>query len=197
MAATAREFVHNELWEHSTRSLYYYPAPMRSSRTAGRGREFWQHPQGYGFSGRMNIYSRALVCGGEYRVDRGKGARFEPITFNIKQALTANANSSPNLNTSGSEWATFMLGFIDNGSVAARVPIQEAVTLGYATYFMDDWKVNKNLTLNLGLRWEYEPGPVDRGNRISQQLDLSQPIPEMIATPGDSGSVNHAAGVEE
>ena len=133
----------------------------------------------------MNYYAgtHSLKFGGEYRVDRGKGARFEPITFNIKQALTANANSSPNLNTSGSEWATFMLGYIDNASIAARVPIQEAVTLGYAGYAMDDYKVNKRLTLNLGLRWEYEPGPVDRGNRISQQLDLTQPIPEMQATP--------------
>src|SRR5205814_1202626 len=95
-------------------------------------------------------------------------------------------NASPPAGTafaSGSEWATFMLGYIDNASIAARVPIQEAVTLGYAGYFMDDYKVNKNLTLNLGLRWEYEPGPVDRGNRISQQLDLTQPIPEMQSTP--------------
>jgi hypothetical protein len=165
---------------------YYYPAfDVGSSRIGRPGREFWQHPQGYGASARLNIYSGAhsIKFGGEYRVDRGKGARFEPITFNIKQAITANANSSPNLNTSGSEWATFMLGFIDNGSIAARVPIQEAVTLGYAGYVMDDYKVNKNLTLNLGLRWEYEPGPVDRGNRISQQLDLTQPIPEMQTTP--------------
>src|SRR6185436_6822205 len=165
---------------------YYYPAfDVGSSRIGRPGREFWQHPQGYGFSGRMNIYEGAhsLKFGGEYRVDKGKGARFEPITFNIKQALTANANSSPNLNTSGSECATFLLGFIDNGSIAARVPIQEAVTTGYAGYVMDDYKFNSRLTLNLGLRWEYEPGPVDRGNRLSQQLDLTQPIPEMQATP--------------
>ncbi|HJX89364.1 MAG TPA: TonB-dependent receptor [Pyrinomonadaceae bacterium] len=165
---------------------YYYPAfDVGSSRLGRPGREFWQHPQGYGGSVRLNYYEGAhsLKFGGEYRVDKGKGARFEPLTFNIKQALTANANSSPNLNTSGSEWATFLLGYIDNASIAARVPIQEAVTLGYASYVMDDYKVTSRLTLNLGLRWEYEPGPVDRGNRISQQLDLTQPIPEMQATP--------------
>jgi hypothetical protein len=167
---------------------YYYPAfdvGPSTNRIGRPGREFWQHPQGYGGSARLNYYAGAhsLKFGGEYRVDRGKGARFEPITFNIKQALTADRNSSPNLVNSGSEWATFMLGYIDNASIAARVPIQEAVTLGYAGYAMDDYKVNKRLTLNLGLRWEFEPGPVDRGNRISEQLDLSQPIPEMQATP--------------
>src|SRR5215510_8245494 len=164
---------------------YYYPAFDIGSVRLGRpGREFWQHPQGYGGSARLNMYAGAhsLKFGGEFRVDKGKGARFEPITFNIKQALTANANTNP-LNTTGSEWATFMLGYIDNGSIAARVPIQEAVTLGYAAYFMDDYKITSRLTLNLGLRWEYEPGPVDRGNRLSQQLDLTQPIPEMQATP--------------
>src|SRR3989440_11126951 len=180
-----------------TLEQYFYPAfdfvqGSTTTRIGRPGREFWQHPQGYGASARLNYYAggHSLKFGGEYRVDRGKGARFEPITFNIKQTLTANANSSPNLNDttktpgpSGSEWATFMLGFIDNSSIAARVPIQEAVTLGYAGYVMDDYKVNKRLTLNLGLRWEYEPGPVDRGNRISQQLDLSQPIPEMQTTP--------------
>jgi len=180
-----------------TLDQFFFPAfdfvqGSTTTRIGRPGREFWQHPQGEGVSSRLNYYAGAhsLKFGGEYRIDRGKGARFEPMTFSIKQALTANANSSPNLNDttktpgpSGSEWATFLLGYIDNSSIAARVPIQEAVTLGYAGYAMDDYKVNKRLTLNLGLRWEYEPGPVDRGNRISQQLDLSQPIPEMQTTP--------------
>jgi hypothetical protein len=167
---------------------YYYPAfdvGPSTNRIGRPGREFWQHPQGFGGSARLNYYAgrHSLKFGGEYRVDKGKGARFEPLTFNIKQALTANANSGANLNTSGSEWATFMLGYIDNASIAARVPIQEAVTIGYAGYVMDDYKLSNRLTLNLGLRWEYEPGPVDRGNRLSQRLDLTNPIPEMQTTP--------------
>jgi hypothetical protein len=183
-----------------TLDQYFYPAfdmvqGSTTTRIGRPGREFWQHPQGFGGSARLNYYAgnHSLKFGGEYRVDKGKGARFEPLTFNLKQTLTANANSNPNLNTpggtpglnapSGSEWATFMLGYVDNASIAARVPIQETIEKGYASYVMDDFKVSSRLTLNLGLRWEYEPGPIDAQNRLSQQLDLHVPIPEMIQSP--------------
>ena len=63
---------------------YFYPAfdvGSSANRIGRPGREFWQHPQGFGGSARLNYYAgkHSMKWGGEYRVDKGKGARFEPL----------------------------------------------------------------------------------------------------------------------
>jgi Carboxypeptidase regulatory-like domain len=181
-----------------TNDQVYYPAldigtlNGANNRLGRTGREFWQRPQGFGGSARINTYvgNHSIKFGGEYRVDKGKGARFEPINFWFRQNLTANQNSSSDLVNTGNEWASFLLGVLEpNGTSTAtnnfarRVPVQEVVSKGYAAYVMDDWKFNNRLSLNLGLRWEYEPGPVDAQNRLTQRLDLTSPIPEFQTNP--------------
>ena len=60
-----------------------------------------------------------------------------------------------------------------------------------AIYSQNDWRVNDRLTLNLGLRYDVQPGPTERFNRISG-LDLNQKNPfgtaGRIIFPGVNGA---------
>jgi outer membrane receptor protein involved in Fe transport len=180
------------------KSLYnsgyvYYPAldvtsgtgTNTNNRLGRQGREWYQHPDAWNISARMNRYQgeHNMKWGGEVRRYYGEAARFEPINLVFNSALTANSSDSPQVNTSGNQWATFLLGALDNQTSARLVPLQTPNLVGYSAYFQDDWRVNDRLTVNLGLRWEYEPGPTDPEDRMSRYLDLTVPIPEMQTTP--------------
>jgi hypothetical protein len=52
----------------------------------------------------------------------------------------------------------------------------------YALYSQNDWRVTDRLTLNLGLRWDVQPGPTERYNRLSS-IDLNSTDP-LFGTPG-------------
>lgn len=171
----------------------YYPAldvttgtgTATTNRLGRQGREWYQHPDAWTASARMNYYlgSHNMKWGGEMRSYFGEAARFEPINLVFNSALTANSSDTPDVTNSGNQWATFMLGALDSQTSARLVPLQEPDLKSYAAYFQDDWNVNDRLTVNLGLRWEFEPGATDPLNRLSQRLDLASPIPEMQATP--------------
>src|SRR5213592_4582177 len=124
-----------------------------------------------------------MKWGGEVRAYYGEAARFEPINLVFNSALTANSSDSPDVVNTGNEWASFLLGALVNQTSARLVPLQNPDLRGYASYFQDDFTFSDRLTLNAGLRWEFEPGPTDPQNRLSQRIDLTQPIPEMQATP--------------
>jgi hypothetical protein len=43
----------------------------------------------------------------------------------------------------------------------------------FAIYSQNDWRATAKLTINLGLRWEVQPGPTERFNRMSS-IDLTE-----------------------
>jgi len=65
----------------------------------------------------------------------------------------------------GDSIAALLLGNPASGRLAIA-PQPALQSKYYALFVQDEWKVNQRLTLNLGLRWEFETGNTERFNRL-------------------------------
>jgi hypothetical protein len=168
------------------RPLLYFPQIVVDSNNYGRFgvQNFWyQQPDGASVHARLTKYlnKHYLKAGTEIRWKRGNGARFYFGDFRFSTQETGKDYSKADTAT-GQAWASFLMGAINPGSSNVRYNVlQNANTELYAFYLQDDYKLNRKLTLNLGLRYEYEGGLWDRLNRLPQRLDLTDPIPGMQA----------------
>ena len=68
---------------------------------------------------------------------------------------------------SGHPYADFLLGLPNSGARAFPPPITLRRRWSYDFFVQDDWKVARNLTVNLGLRYDLHPGWVEREGRLA------------------------------
>ena len=129
------------------------------------------------------------------------GIDFVLNTFNSAQA---SFNFSPDFtqgpfptsanSDSGSGVASFLLGTGDNSSGGISSSAEAAFSKkNYGFYFNDNWKFNKKLTLNLGVRYDIQTAPTDRFNRLSYFTFAPNPISSQVPglnLPGDLQYVN-------
>jgi hypothetical protein len=121
----------------------------------------WRHHQ-------FNLVGWSRNISGSWRFDRGETAGYD-----------AQGNS---LSATGDPFASFLLGQVDNAMFAAFQPTtwREAYT---ASFVNDEIKVTPKLTLNLGLRWDYQFPKSESHDRFSS-LDITAPNPGAGGIPG-------------
>ncbi len=134
------------------------------------GRAFNKQPRDTWSVQEQAIYIRgrhALKAGAEWRMYRFYPFQvFNPTgSYSFSQRFTQRDFLAAATPTQGFGLASFLLGY---GSFAfERVEPLTAATQYWAGYVQDDWKITSRLTLNLGLRYEYETGLTESGDRLT------------------------------
>src|SRR5262245_11969658 len=98
-----------------------------------------------------------------------------PGTFNFTAAQTG----IPGVNFIGHSFASFLLGEVNTASVGTPL-VSGGRIYYYSAFVQDDFKFRRNLTFNLGLRYEIQPPPVEVADRTANfNLSLIDPLTGM------------------
>jgi hypothetical protein len=108
-----------------------------------------------------------LKIGGSFQITHynGLGRQCEAGCVGFLYTATGRPNVLDS-NQGGNAFASFLLGYADQSSIDTPRFIGQQFPY-YAGYIQDDWRVNKKLVLNLGVRWETSLPPTGLDDRWS------------------------------
>jgi len=170
----------------------YYPVPGNTTVTQpiinvggpGAGVGFRYEQSGYGIQDDLtfaNIHGHTMKVGASFQ---GIDLIAQANTLDLRDAVYYEAVSS-----SGVYPNPYLVNFPVSfpGVGAPRVDSKDKQ---FGVYFQDDWAVNRRLTLNLGLRWDYEKVPIWEDYQTPQSVIAALNSPG--ALPGYSSTTTYA-----
>lgn len=131
---------------------------------------------------------QTLKIGGDYRVT---GVRFRNIGGTGSYGFSRDFTFGPNPNApapgTGDAFASFLLGYPAGGGISLGTPID--IYLNYWSAFLqNDIRLTSKLTLNAGIRYEFEQGLQERQDRMIVGWAFDQPFPMQVGGTRPDGT---------
>jgi hypothetical protein len=141
------------------------------------------------------VGQHTLRFGGDFRRERysklNPGYAAGTFTFGTTWVTGSSTGSAPPF---GGSMASFLLGLPTSGEFDINEPTTSS-NYYFAGFFQDDWKIARDLTLNLGLRAEHETPVVESNNRetIGFNPSVSNQVTQAAEAAYETGSISQLA----
>lgn len=132
-----------------------------------------------------------LKAGFEARMIRVNNTEAGSASGNFSFQRSFTQGPDPNIATAiaGNGMASFLLG-LGSGQMTKNYKGVATQSTYWAGYLADDWRVSRNLTLNLGLRYEIEIPRTERYNRINVfNPYVASPLASKVGLPDLKGGL--------
>jgi hypothetical protein len=135
--------------------------------------------------------NHSLKMGPEYRLYKENNlvSQFAPtldFSTNWTRGPFDNSTAAPY----GQEFASFLMGYLTGGSSRIN-PARDEQIWRVGVFLQDDWKVTPSLTLNLGVRYEYEQPLTEASNAMVNGYDFT--TPQAIAPQAEANYLANSA----
>jgi len=127
-----------------------------ASMTYSRGNHTYK--AGAEYRNDMWYVSSSINVAGNYNFSTGETA----LPYNNSNSFSSGGSSG----TIGFNYASFLLGQVDSGSIGNAV-VNQYHRPGWSLFAQDTWKARRNLTFDYGLRWDFTQTEHERDYRTS------------------------------
>ena len=130
--------------------------------------------------------------GGDYRriLQSFRSARNAEGTFTFTGLATSQLSAGQAVPDTGYDFADFLLGLPQQTTLQSGTDSYDFRANSFDVYAQDDWRLRPSLSLNLGIRYEYNSPFTETQNRIAN-LDVAQAFTSaVVVLPGQSGAFN-------